>query len=296
MKKGKSVFISVLSVLSLLSVIIVIAGFAAREKIIYLSETSSQMIAELSSIRQKVYVASDDIPAGSEIIMDGDSPNVELSQIYSSIDSSLLINGQAGGFAQVDIKKGSPVLLSMIGDNEPVLTMEPERVVEEIPESFDIPFHIEAKYRDKNGKELADASEIILSNQVGEQSFSCFMKKIEGYTLKSIMIGKEKVYSFGAVRLLCPEEEKSMVYYYTDESGLKRTEITAELEVVYTYNEGEEIDSVDTGKKISGIPEIKENMVPADTKNGGGNAENAGSSAITFEDITGKGENFDERD
>lgn len=288
MKNSKAAIVTMASLFIFLAAIAIIVGLACRKELIYLSESNEQMAAELSNVRQKIYVADTDIKAGEKISMDGKTANIVLTQMYCSMDIDLLIENDAAGFAQTEIPKGAIILKSMVAESAPVTAMEPERIVEEVAESFDLPYKIEAKYIDKKGNELAEPMQIILSKQIGEQELSSFKADIEGFHLQSIKIGKEEVWSFGAVRLLDQGNSKRMVYYYTDGTGLQRTEITDNMEVTFTYVKGDGV--MESAGKIIGLAEKEETETSRAVQNQIHDNVESGGSAITFDDILNKTE------
>ena len=219
MKHSKPLLAIAVSAFSLCSVIVVIAGFAANQQIISLREANSQMMEELSSVRKKAYVASKDITMGDEIVLEGENANVMLTQLYLSTGNKLMIDDETSGYAQTDIPAGSPIFEALVSDKPPVEALTPERVVEEVPESFQIPYTITASHVDVNGKKIAEPTVISLGSGVGEQAFSLYGEAPEGYYLSSIKVGKVRVYSFGADRLET-SDSNSKVYKYTDNNEM----------------------------------------------------------------------------
>lgn len=283
MKHSKPLIAIAVSIFSLCTVAVVIAGCAVNQQLVSLREANSQMAEELSSVRKKAYVASKDISMGDEIILEGENANVMLTQLYLSTGNKLLIGSEVSGYAQTDIPAGSPIFDALVDEKPPVETLAPERVVEEVPESFQIPYTITVSHVDVNGKKIAEPTVINLGSGVGEQAFSLYGEAPEGYYLSSIKIGKGRVYSFGADRLET-SSGKSMVYYYTDKTGLTRTEITGDLEVVFTYKEGSSEQAVDKDLVIKGVPEHgSDSMVPPEPDE---TSNSAGNDAITFNDIS----------
>ena len=283
MKHSKPLLAIVVSAFALCATVAVIAGFAANQQLISLKEANSQMTKELSDVRKKAYVASKDIAIGDEIVLEGENANVMLTQLYLSTGNELMIDDETSGYAQTDIPAGSPIFEALVSEKPPVEALTPERVVEEVPESFQIPYTITASHVDVNGKKIAEPTVISLGSGVGEQAFSLYGEAPEGYYLSSIKVGKVRVYSFGADRLET-SDGKSMVYYYTDKTGLTRTEITGDLEVVFTYKEGNSGQDVDKNLVIKGVLEHASNFTvspePDETSRVSGN------DAITFTDIS----------
>lgn len=293
MKYRKIFLIPVFSVILLIIIISAIAGLSVRERLLTLSSNNEQMMAELSGLRQRIYVAKSDIKAGDEIHLKGELVNIERVQMYSSIDPTLCIDDTATGYAQADIKAGSPVYASLIGKDIPAAAIEPERIVEEVPISYDIPYKLIAHFIDEKGKDLLESELIPFHAQITEQAFLTEAKLVDGYVLKSVQINKTPVYSFGAVRIE-KEENMAMVYYYTDKTGQQRTEITEDLEVYFTYKKGDKNTLSEADLKLIGIVEpeksqvnqITEEDVSRDSDIQKENRENPESSAIILEDIT----------
>ena len=273
MKHSKPLLAIMVSAFALCATVAVIAGFAANQQLISLKEANSQMTKELSDVRKKAYVASKDIAIGDEIVLEGENANVMLTQLYLSTGNKLMIDSETSGYAQTAIPAGSPIFEALT----------PERVVEEVPESFQIPYTITASHVDVNGKKIAEPTVINLGSGVGEQAFSLYSESPEGYYLSSIKIEKGRVYSFGADRLET-SAGKSMVYYYTDKTGLTRTEITEDLEVVFTYKEGSSEQDVDKDVVIKGVLEHGTNSAAVTKLNETSSA--SGNDAIIFNDIS----------
>ena len=283
MKHSKPLLAIMVSAFALCATVAVIAGFAANQQLISLKEANSQMTKELSDVRKKAYVASKDIAIGDEIVLEGENANVMLTQLYLSTGNKLMIDSETSGYAQTAIPAGSPIFEALVGEKPPVEALTPERVVEEVPESFQIPYTITASHVDVNGKKIAEPTVINLGSGVGEQAFSLYSESPEGYYLSSIKIEKGRVYSFGADRLET-SAGKSMVYYYTDKTGLTRTEITEDLEVVFTYKEGSSEQDVDKDVVIKGVLEHGTNSEAVTKLNETSSA--SGNDAIIFNDIS----------
>lgn len=262
-----------------------VAAYSFYENYSYLQRNNTQMSAELSSVRVERYVTTIDISAGDMIIYEGDGQNVELVQAYSSIPDGYYLDGEQG-YAQTDIPEGSPVLKSQVAEAEPLSVLEPEQVVEEVPESFDLPYLLTAKHVDRNGTELHPDTQINLGEGVGEQSLHLFAEDVDGYYLYAIRINGSRVFSIGAVRAEDVDGNK-MYYYYTSEDAMTRHEITSDMEVVFTYRQGEAPAYVTTSRFI-GIAETgtetgSEDVASADSSVSGNSAEDG---AILYNDIT----------
>lgn len=262
-----------------------VAAYSFYENYSYLQRNNTQMSAELSSVRVERYVTTTDISAGDMIIYEGDGQNVELVQAYSSLPDGYYLDGEQG-YAQTDIPEGSPVLKSQVAEAEPLSVLEPEQVVEEVPESFDLPYLLTAKHVDRNGTELHPDTQINLGEGVGEQSLHLFAEDVDGYYLYAIRINGSRVFSIGAVRAEDVDGNK-MYYYYTSEDAMTRHEITSDMEVVFTYRQGEAPAYVTTSRFI-GIAETgtetgSEDAAPADSSVSGNSAEDG---AILYDDIT----------
>lgn len=275
---SKKVFIVLGSVVAISAccVGLVLSG-SAYMKINSLSGENRQMIDELTSVRQRLYVAAEDIEEGERIVFEGDGANMRYEQVYSSFDSSLFLDGSEEGYALSGIKAGSPVLRSLVGD-KPV-EYEPEVVVQEVPASYDMPYHITAKYVDTKNQEIAKSTQINLSKEMTEEEFAAAAADIDGYYLQSVTIGKAKVYSYGVARLKTGDGNK-MVYYYTDQTGLSRTELTEDVEVIFTYSKKEQ--TAKSLVKLIGIPESEE--ASEDENKSNEQQENA-EKAIIYDDI-----------
>lgn len=235
------------------------------------------MIDELTSVRQRLYVAAEDIEEGERIVFEGDGANMRYEQVYSSFDSSLFLDGSEEGYALSGIKAGSPVLRSLVGD-KPV-EYEPEVIVQEVPASYDMPYHITAKYVDAKNQEIAETIQINLSNEMTEEEFATAAADIDGYYLQSVTIGKAKVYSYGVARLKTGDGNK-MVYYYTDQTGLSRTELTEDVEVIFTYSKKEQ--TAKSPVKLIGIPESEE---VSENENKSNEQQENAEKAIIYDDI-----------
>lgn len=279
--KNKFVILPAVSVAGLLAVGGAIAGVSVYQDYSYTKATNVQMASELSNVRVDLYVASGDIKAGDPIVYEGEGKNVELSQIYSSIPIDYYIDGETG-YAQTDIPEGSPVMKSQVADTEPLLTLEPERIIEEVPESFSLPYLLTGKHVDRRGNELHEDTQITLGEGVGEQALWLFQEPVEGYYLDSVTIEGRKVFSIGAERVQ-DVDGTEMYYYYTSEDALTRTELTEDKEVVFTYRQGD-MPEYQSTSRFTGIPET------AEEEESSGSEEEGLESAIVFEDIEGQSE------
>lgn len=266
-----------------------VAAYSFYENYSYLQRSNTQMSAELSSVRVERYVATMDINAGDVIVYEGDGQNVELVQAYSSMPDGYYLDGEQG-YAQTDIPEGSPVLKSQVAEAEPLSVLEPEQVVEEVPESFDLPYLLTAKHVDRNGTELHSDTQINLGDGVGEQSLHLFAEEIDGYYLYAVRINGSRVFSIGAVRAEDVDGNK-MYYYYTSEDAMTRHEITSDMEVVFTYRQGE-APAYATTSRFIGIAETgtetgAEETAPDGSSVSGNSAEDG---AILYDDINSAGE------
>lgn len=228
-----------------------------------LNTNNQELAEELSTVRQNLYVANRNILAGEEIVYIGENANVNIMQVYSSVDKDIYLYEDVPGYAQVDIKVGTPLYTSMVGDmkaDEPAEPQEPERIVEEVevPETISIPYTITATFFDnaKEPTQLLEPRTINLSAGVGEEAFSSKQEALDGYRLVGIQINGADVHSFGAVRKQM-NGQQVFVYYYTDKGGLNRYEIKEDLTVAFTYEalpEREAEKEIDADASAVGIP------------------------------------------
>lgn len=279
--KNKGLIIPALSLAALVVTGGAVFGYAVYDNYTFLADNNVQLSAELSNVRVARYTAVGDISAGDEIVYEGEGKNVELRQVYCSYPEELYILPSADTgtlYAQTDIPAGSPVLASQVAESEPLLTLEPERVVEEIPETYDIPYTITAVHMDRNGVELHENTQIQLSEGVGEQSLADFQETIDGYYLDSVRVNGRYVFSIGAVRMDDVDGRK-MYYYYTESDGLERIELTGDLEIRFTYRQGELPEETASTGAFTGVPETAVPMSEVDPE-----------SPIVFENITGEEE------
>lgn len=279
--KNKGVLIPALSLATLVLTGGTIFGYAVYNNYSFLADSNAQLSAELSNVRGTRYTAAGDISAGDEIVFEGEGKNVELSQVYCSFPEKLFMlpTGDTGSlFAQTDIPAGSPVMASQVAEAEPLLTLEPERVVEEVPETYDFPYVITAVHMDRNGNELHENTQIQLSEGIGEQALADFQEEIDGYYLDSVRVNGRYVFSIGAVRMDDVDGRK-MYYYYTESDGLERIEMTGDLEIRYTYRQGEAPEKTTSSGAFTGVPETLESVPESDPE-----------SPIVFENIAGEEE------
>ena len=296
-KKRRGILLPAISVSILAAGGIAIAAGAFYKDMSYLRSSNIQMAGELSLVRVERYVADGDIAAGDEIIYEGEGRNVLLSQVYSSFPEEYFIKGEAG-YAQNDIPNGSPIMKSQVAETEPLLTLEPEQVVKEVPESFDIPYSITIKHLDGNGTELHKDTAAELKDGVGEQSLWEFQETIEGYFLDRVWIGNTKVFSIGVARVQ-DGGTMGMYYYYTGEDATKRYEITGDIEVRLIYEKGEAPEYTTTSA-FAGIPETEpaeEGVADRDNGDPSDETDRADEAvgAIVFDDIENV-ENTDRED
>lgn len=198
------------------------------------AENLSSQIAANSII---VYTAKTNIKKGDSIVTLGDDANVEKSQIYSSLDPSLYIQDTASGYAQVDIKKGSPVMACEVNDMAPDAELEEavQKTKDEFNRPAELPYRIYADYVDeKTGERVAATKVLALDPGVNEKAFNLDAEDVEGYKLSSISIGGKAVHAFGISKKELKAGTVTM-YYYTGKSGWDRHEIKGNIHVTYGY-------------------------------------------------------------
>lgn len=198
------------------------------------AENLSSQIAANSIV---VYTAKTNIKRGDSVITSGDDANVEKSQIYSSLDPSLYIQDTASGYAQVDIKKGSPVMACEVNDMAPDAELEEavQKTKDEFNRPAELPYRIYADYVDeKTGERVAATKVLALDPGVNEKAFNLDAEDVEGYKLSSISIGGKAVHAFGISKKELKAGTVTM-YYYTGKSGWDRHEIKGNIHVTYGY-------------------------------------------------------------
>ena len=258
-----------LGILSLVLLAALICGALLGMKKIKELEGTQQTSAVME---QEVYVTTKDVRQGDEIIFAGSEANVALETVYVTDQNNSYIINPVTGFAIVDIPAGTP-LTNIITDNEWVEpVVEPETIVEtvEVPAQikYEIPHNINATFVDKEGTELAFAATLNLEEGIEEEALRVFAADIDGYMLQSIKMGDASVHSIGALRKATKDGDVYL-YYITDASGLNRTEITEDIDIVYTYDvvpqsditENSEPDVTVKGVSVNAPPEVVENVI-----------------------------------
>ena len=198
------------------------------------AENLSSQIAANSIV---VYTAKTNIKRGDSIVTSGDDANVEKSQIYSSLDPSLYIQDTASGYAQVDIKKGSPVMACEVNDMAPDAELEEavQKTKDEFNKPAELPYRIYADYvNEKTGERVAATKVLALAPGVNEKAFNLDAEDVEGYKLSSISIDGKAVHAFGISKKELKAGTVTM-YYYTGKSGWDRHEIKGNIHVTYGY-------------------------------------------------------------
>lgn len=121
MKKKKKVLVPILAVT--LGIFVLISGILGYQlKVSF--DKYSKLDAEIVANTQTVYVATRDIERGEKILdssstANPDEVNVELQNIYTSLDSSYYLTSEdLGKPARLDIMFDVPVLTSMVLDSE----------------------------------------------------------------------------------------------------------------------------------------------------------------------------------
>lgn len=225
----------------LIAAAVVAAGFLGSSsmngQIKSLKQSNQNLTDQIASQSMNVYTAKRDIQKGDEIITSGDSANVELSQVYTSLPETEYISEATTGYAQVDIKVGEPVMANTIGDTNPVSELNDAiaAVKAENSKAKVMPYKITADFVDLNtGNTLAESRDLLLDAGANEKAFNTEAETIDGYVLKSIQVDKEGVHAYGI-------SEKSMkegivtMYYFTTKGGWGRHEIKGNIRVTYGY-------------------------------------------------------------
>lgn len=225
----------------LIAAAVVAAGFLGSSsmngQIKSLKQSNQNLTDQIASQSMNVYTAKRDIQKGDEIITSGDSANVELSQVYTSLPETEYISEATTGYAQVDIKVGEPVMANTIGDTNPVSELNDSiaAVKAENSKAKVMPYKITADFVDLNtGNTLAESRDLLLDAGANEKAFNTEAETIDGYVLKSIQVDKEGVHAYGI-------SEKSMkegivtMYYFTTKGGWGRHEIKGNIRVTYGY-------------------------------------------------------------
>lgn len=207
------------------------------------AENLSAQIAANSIV---VYTAKEDIKKGDPIITSGDNANAEKSQIYSSIDPSLYIDGTTSSYAQVDIKKGTPIMMCDTGNTAPEDELEKavQEAKDEMNKPIELPYKLYADYIDEEtGATLAGTRPLSLDSGTNEKAFNLEAEDIDGYILSSISIDGKAVHAFG----ISKKELRAgtvIMYYYTGKSGWDRHEIKGNIHVTFGYtNQNKTADS-----------------------------------------------------
>lgn len=222
------------------------------------AENLSSQIAANSIV---VYTAKTNIKRGDSVITSGDDANVEKSQIYSSLDPSLYIQDTASGYAQVDIKKGSPVMACEVNDMAPDAELEEavQKTKDEFNRPAELPYRIYADYVDeKTGERVAATKVLALDPGVNEKAFNLDAEDVEGYKLSSISIGGKAVHAFGISKKELKAGTVTM-YYYTGKSGWDRHEIKGNIHVTYGYT-SQNPASADISPEETGIQAMAETI------------------------------------
>lgn len=225
----------------LIAAAVVAAGFLGSSsmngQIKSLKQSNQNLTDQIASQSMNVYTAKRDIQKGDEIFTSGDSANVELSQVYTSLPETEYISEATTGYAQVDIKVGEPVMANTIGDTNPVSELNDAiaAVKAENSKAKVMPYKITADFVDLNtGNTLAESRDLLLDAGANEKAFNTEAETIDGYVLKSIQVDKEGVHAYGI-------SEKSMkegivtMYYFTTKGGWGRHEIKGNIRVTYGY-------------------------------------------------------------
>ena len=297
--KFSPAIIAMIALAALFAVIIVLGAASFRSKISTLSNSNTDLMQQMANIRQNVYIATNDIHMGDKIVYNGAGANVELTQVYTSVDPTLYVTAEDEGLAQVDIKAGTPVTLAMVGDTDPNERMEPERIIEEVPveEQIIIPYQITADYINQlTGEKIAESMELQLDAGSNEKAFNMKEAVIDGYVLKSIKIEGNSVHSFGAVKKNL-KAGPVMLYYYTNKRGWARVEIKGNIRVEYAYvpeatvGEAEQTETVDEELEAGGVPVEEEAAVDETAEGEVAVDETAQENAVTEgEEMTADGE------
>lgn len=225
------------------------------------AENLSSQIASNSVV---VYTAKTNIKKGDAIITSGDDANVEKSQIYSSLDASFYIQDSASGYAQVDIKKGSPVMACEVNNTAPDAEIEEavKKTKDEFNKPAELPYRIYADYIDEEtGERLAAAKVLTLDPGANEKAFNLEAEDIEGYKLSSISIGGKAVHAFGISKKELKAGTVTM-YYYTGKSGWDRHEIKGNIHVTYGYTSQSVASDATDGPAEITATENAEELVP----------------------------------
>ena len=239
--------IALLALAIFLAVVVFIGGTSMQSRIKALTASNTEMMNQMVNIRQNVYVASQDIAMGDKIVYSGAATNVELTQVYTSVDSTLYVSASDEGLAQVDIKAGTPITMQMVGSVNPLERMAPERIIEEVPveEQIVIPYQITADFIDlKTGERIAPSVDLQLDPGINEKAFNMKEATMDGWILRSIKIEGNSVHSFGAIKKNL-KAGTVWLYYYTNKRGWARVEIKGNIRVEYAYIKD---DSRDVGQ------------------------------------------------
>lgn len=217
--------------------VIVGAWYIAGRQVNNVKETNQNLTQQIENRTRYVYTAKRDLKAGDEIITSGTDANVELSQIYTSLDESAYIDESSSGYVQVDVKAGMPIMSNEIGATNP--ETEISAAVEEAVSSYTkakvMPYKITADFIDlATGNSLAESRDLLLDNGANEKAFNTEAETIDGYALSTIKVDGESVHAYGV-------SEKSMkqgivsMYYYTSKGGWGRHEIKGNIRVQFGY-------------------------------------------------------------
>lgn len=236
-------------------------ALVANKKIAAVNQTNDNLTQQIASRTKNVYTAKRDLKAGDEIVTTGESANVELSQVYTSLSDSAYISADEVGYALVDIEAGMPVMASEVGETNPVDDMN--SAIEEATSIYrmakEMPYKITADYVDlETGNSLVASRDLLLDDGANEKAFNTEAESIDGYVLKSIQVNGEGTHAYGVCEKSMKEGVVNM-FYYTTKGGWGRHEIKGNIRVTFGYEKQDDPNAVATSEVLDDSAWMEDN-------------------------------------